>query len=276
VLFSSITGIWGSGYQGPYSAANAFLDALAEHRRGLGLAATSVAWGPWAGKAHAEHEHELARRGLGLMDAGTALAALDRALDHDETSIAVADMDWSRFAPAYAAARPRPLLDDIPEVQAALRPSSGAGAAAGDAPVTGELRRALLALEPGRRRRDLLVEHCRAEAGRVLKLDPARVDPATPLTSLGFDSVMGLELKKLLQSTLEVDLPSTLVWRYPTIDALVPFLAERMAIPLDAPAAPAVPPHPSVAPEPAIDLDRLTEAEVEALLLDRLQSIEGV
>ncbi|HET7505623.1 MAG TPA: SDR family NAD(P)-dependent oxidoreductase, partial [Kofleriaceae bacterium] len=275
VLFSSITGIWGSGYQGPYSAANAFLDALAEHRRGLGLAATSVAWGPWAGKAHAAHEHELARRGLGLMDAGTALAALERALDHDETAIAVADMDWSRFAPAYAAARPRPLLDDIPEVQCALRPADAAGDAAGDAPVTGELRRALLAVEPGRRRRDILVEHCRAEVGRVLKLDPARVDTTTPLTSMGFDSVMGLELKKLLQAALDVDLPSTLVWRYPTIDALIPFLAERMAIPLDAPTTSVAPPHPSVAPEPAIDLDGLTDAEVEALLLDRLQAIEG-
>ncbi|HEU4728307.1 MAG TPA: acyl carrier protein, partial [Kofleriaceae bacterium] len=189
-----------------------------------------------------------------------------------------ADMDWSRFAPAYAAARPRPLLDDIPEVQRALRPADATGAAAGDAPVTGELRRALLAVEPGRRRRDILVEHCRAAVGRVLKLDPARVDSATPLTSMGFDSVMGLELKKLLQAALDVDLPSTLVWRYPTIDALIPFLAERMAISLDAPAPtiPAVPPHPSVAPESAIDLDRLTDAEVEALLLDRLQAIEGV
>jgi hypothetical protein len=68
------------------------------------------------------------------------------------------------------------------------------------------------------------------------------------------------------------------VWRYPTIDALIPFLAERMAIPLDAPVAttPAVSPHRTVAPEPAIDLDGLTEVEVEALLLDQLQAIEGV
>ncbi|MEU4159274.1 type I polyketide synthase [Actinoplanes sp. NPDC026670] len=281
VLFSSITGVWGSGRQCAYSAANAYLDALAEHRRSLGLTATAMQWGPWAGRAHDEHEHELARRGLRLMPAGPALVALDRALGRDETTLVVADVDWSLFAPAYAAARPRPLLDDLPDAQQALQ--SGKPAPEGDSR-TGELRRALLAVEPGRRRRTVLVDRCRQEVGRVLRMDPARVNATAPFTSMGLDSLMALEVKKGLETAVEAALPATLAWRYPTIDALAPFLAERMGIPLDAPTAagPAVPPPTTGHGEPELDMDglsdddiaALSDGDVEALLLQRLELLE--
>jgi polyketide synthase 12 len=243
----------------------------------MGLAATSVAWGPWAGKAHEAHEHELVRRGLMLMDPEPALAALERTLHHDETHIAVADMEWARFAPAYAAARPRPLLRELPEAERAVQSLAGATAstAASGRTRTGELRQQLLAVEPGRRRRDVLVQHCRTEIGRVLKLDPSRVDATAPLASMGFDSLMSLELKKRLEAAADVDLPATLAWRFPTVDALVPFLAERMGIPLEASAGVATPSRGSTEHAKTVDLDRLSDADLEALLLEKIQRIEG-
>ncbi|MEK8170169.1 KR domain-containing protein [Streptomyces sp. M19] len=67
VLFSSVAGTWGSGWQSSYAAGNAYLDALAEQRRARGLAATSISWGPWGGSSMATadgNEQELTRRGL--------------------------------------------------------------------------------------------------------------------------------------------------------------------------------------------------------------------
>src|SRR5437763_4764251 len=68
VVFSSISATWGAGGQGAYAAANAYLDAFAERRRGRGLPATSVAWGPWAdgGMAEGEPEADLRRRGVAV------------------------------------------------------------------------------------------------------------------------------------------------------------------------------------------------------------------
>ncbi|MDG4752605.1 type I polyketide synthase [Micromonospora sp. WMMD718] len=275
VLFSSITAVWGSGYQSAYSAANAYLDALAEHRHARGLPALSVQWGPWAaGQAHDAHEDELARRGLRLMPVEPALAELDRSLGADRPTTVVADVDWSLFTPAYAIARPRPLLRELPEAQQALQPAESPPASAGER--RDDLRRALLAVEPGRRRRDVLLRRCREEVGHVLKQAPHRVDTTVPLAHMGFDSLLSLELRRRLEELVGATLPATLAWRYPTVDAFAPFLAEQMGIPLDAaPADDTVPPVPPAASEPVLDVEALSDSDVEALLLERLQSIEG-
>ena len=117
----------------------------------------------------------------------------------------------------------------------------------------------------------------------MLKLQPDRVDPSAPLASLGLDSLLGLELRKKLETAVETALPATLAWRYPTVDALAPFLAECMGITLDAvgsgPTDPAVPiaaPAPIEPTEPALDLEALSEGDVEALLLERLDVIAPV
>ncbi|MGK4008526.1 amino acid adenylation domain-containing protein [Sorangium sp. So ce1036] len=193
VLFSSAAGVWGSGHQGGYAAANAFLDALAEHRRALGLPATSIAWGAWAGGGMADGagQHQLSRRGVSAMAPRRAIAALQQALDQDEVTLTVADVDWARFAPAFAAARPRPLLGELPEAQRALEALSPA---TGAAALLAELR-ALPASERLRRLTSLVLAETAAVLGHP---DASRVDPRKGFTALGFDSLMAVELRTRL------------------------------------------------------------------------------
>ncbi|MEW9534741.1 SDR family NAD(P)-dependent oxidoreductase, partial [Microbispora sp. NPDC049125] len=221
VLFSSISGVWGSGSQGAYAAANAYLDALAENRRDRGLTATAVAWGPWGsgGMVDDAAEDQLRRRGLPSLSPDLAIAALAAALDRDETSVTVADVDWERFAPAFTAARPRPLIADLPEVarlaekaQEEVRPATTA------------LAEQLAGLSEAERRQ-VLVDLVRAEAAAVLgHPSPDAVNPDRAFRELGFDSLTAIELRNRLNPVTGLRLPGTLVFDYPTPAAVADHL----------------------------------------------------
>ncbi|WP_203935305.1 type I polyketide synthase [Virgisporangium ochraceum] len=218
VLFSSISGVWGSGGQAAYSAANAHLDALARQRRARGQRATAVSWGPWAGGGMAAaagvHEH-LVRRGLTPMDPDLAIAALQRALDGDETCVTVADVDWERFAPAFCLERARPLIGDLPEVRHALTVE----AVTAQAPRFGSPEEAF---------RSLLAT-VRAEAAAVLEHASADdVEPERAFRELGFDSLTAVELRNRLQAATGLRLPSTLVFDYPNASVLAAYLRDEL------------------------------------------------
>src|SRR5262249_6612491 len=125
VVFSSVAGVWGSGDHGAYAAANAHADAVAEHRRARGLAGTSIAWGIWSdqggGMGLEVVQEQLRWRGIPFMDPALGVGGMQQVRAREECSAAVADIDWERFAPVFTAARPRPLLTEVPEVAELLR-----------------------------------------------------------------------------------------------------------------------------------------------------------
>ncbi|MEV4483692.1 type I polyketide synthase [Micromonospora coxensis] len=217
VLFSSIAAVWGSGGQGAYAAGNAYLDAFAQWRRGRGLPATSVAWGPWteSGMFTDGAPEQLRRRGLRVMPPGVAMAGLRHALAAGDTCVTVADVDWATFHQLFTALRPSPLLADLPAVRALSAPAPAAAPQA-SAPAGRDLLAGLRAL-PGEERRAAVLEMVRVDAAKVLGHSSAdAIETDRGFLDLGFDSLTAVELRNLLTAATGHELPTTVVFDYPT------------------------------------------------------------
>lgn len=220
VSYGSIAGLWGSGQQLAYSAANAALEGLAHHRQASGLAGTCLHWGPWSGGGlvdlasdENQAEQELMRRGLLPMDPELAVEGLAAALTDEGASLGVVDVDWSLFARSFASMRVRPLLDGIAEAHRAMH----------EKVVDEELssqRNTILAL-PADKREAALLELVLQEVAAVLGLSASQaIDPDEPLNNLGLDSLMAVQLRDRFEHLTQTELSATLAFDYPTPLAL--------------------------------------------------------
>ncbi|WP_405716141.1 type I polyketide synthase [Streptomyces xanthophaeus] len=228
VLFSSIAGVLGNAGQANYAAANAYLDALAEQRRAAGLPATSVAWGSWADAGMAAGSEALAdrirRSGMAPMAPALALAALQQALGGGAACVTVADIDWDTLAPALTAARPSPLIGDLPEVRRRLAETAEKTGGA-----TSTLRERLRGLATAAEQERVLTDLLREEIARVLgHASVGTVDANRAFRELGFDSLTAVELRNRLTAVTGVRLPATLLFDHPTVAAVAAHLRAEL------------------------------------------------
>ncbi|WP_206791055.1 type I polyketide synthase [Amycolatopsis sp. MtRt-6] len=224
VVFSSIAGIWGGGGQGPAGAANAVLDALVEWRRARGLKATSIAWGALDEIGIGMDEAALAqlrRRGVLPMAPQLAVTAMVQAVAGNEKAVAVADMDWGAFIPAFTSVRPSPLFADLPEAKAILQASQDDGE---DGDTASSLADSLREVPDAEQNR-ILLKLVRGHASTVLGHSGAEgIGPRQAFQEVGFDSLAAVNLRNSLHAATGLRLPATLIFDYPTPEALVGYL----------------------------------------------------
>jgi myxalamid-type polyketide synthase MxaE and MxaD len=235
VLFSSSSSVLGSPLLAHYAAANAFLDALAQHRRALGRPALSVQWGAW-GEVGMVTQHAgrgpATLRGTGLIAPAEGLRTLERLLGQAAPVALAATIDWAEWRRLHPAAASAPLLEEL--VGGAQRPTETSA----DARLIAQL-----AAAPPDERGELLGAELTRELSTVLGFAP---EPRQKLFDAGLDSLMALELKNRLERRLGLALPATTLFEHPTAQSLAVHLAALLG-PRETPPAP---PPPLAAPEP--------------------------
>jgi acyl transferase domain-containing protein/acyl carrier protein len=233
VLFSSMASMIGSPGQSNYAAANAFLDALAEHRRARQLPATSINWGPWAEVGMAARDGvaaRLAATGMTAIEPELGLEILGRAIESGRARLGVLPVEpaaWQRFAPNGEAP---------PYLAPMIRAASGAARSAAPNAIASALDRSALLAAPTSDWQPILENQLRDQAARVLKMAPASLDVEQSLSHLGIDSLMAIELKNRIEADLGIAIPMVKFLEGPSVRDLSAFLAEQL-IPVLAPKA---------------------------------------
>ncbi|MET0135977.1 MAG: type I polyketide synthase [Kibdelosporangium sp.] len=247
VLYSSAGGMVLAAGQANYAAANVFLDALAEHRRRVGLPAMSLAWGRWQDLELPEADlRRMNRMGLPELSFMDGLALLDRAMTTDSAVLVPMRVDL----PAL-----RARTDDVPTLLRGLARVKTASRATVDFTGMSEAERGRAVLE-------LVRTHVAAVLGHDMT---ASIEPGRGFTELGLDSLAAVELRNRLRSATGLRLPATLMYDYPNCLALKAFLMSELE-----PAAPVMELDDGAirAKLASISLDRIRDAGVLEMLLD--------
>ncbi len=271
VMFSGAASTLGLPGQINYTAANMFMDVFAHARREQGLPALTINWGAWDNlgmTANMNGQVWWTRHGMGHIQPEQGLPLLGQLLAQDAAQVVVMPFNWASLN-----------LDALGRRAFFTEVVRGAAASAASAPASAppDLLKRWEETAPARRR-NLLLNFIHDEVMRILGLRSAQmIDPHQPLHELGLDSLMAVEMRNLLCTALDYTLPATLLFDYPTSEALTTYLMTHVPALASSQAATG---RPDSAPEDRQrdkiedDLQTLSDEEAEALLLAELDNMK--
>ncbi|EKG18983.1 Beta-ketoacyl synthase [Macrophomina phaseolina MS6] len=223
VLFSSCGQLFGFPGQSSYASGNAFLDALAAHRRQQGDNAVAFQWTSWRGLGMAASTDfinaELESKGITDITVEEGFRAWEHLAKYDiDHGVVLRSLAFDEGEQL-----PVPILEDIAvrrigSASAAASQPSEESAAGGTMPSGGPELKAWL----DNKIREII-------AGVLMLSGADEVDGRAAIADLGVDSVMTVTLRRNLQSALKVKVPPTLTWSHPTANHLVGWFAEKLA-----------------------------------------------
>jgi acyl transferase domain-containing protein/acyl carrier protein len=259
VMYSSVSSIFGNPAQGNYAAANSFLDALAFHRRALGLPALTMNWGVLGGEGYVARNERvaefLARQGTTELSPGEVMSLMETSLTAGSTQVMAIRVDWAKWRQFFRGMQENPLLQRI--FASVEGQESGGGKS--------DWRQKIESAAPGELE-GIIGLAVRDAVGSVLRVKPETLRDDQPLTDLGLDSLMGVEIENSIEAAIGVALPPTSLMRARTIGQIVTLIAEHMGAKSSsgAPAAPMPAAQPVSTDE--VDLDALSDEDIDKLL----------
>ncbi len=214
------------------------------------------------------NQHRLTALGMDTIALKQGLQVLGQLFQHTDAQVGVVPVKWSQFMQQFTDDTAPPLLAELAREAGSL--------VLAEQPSVQQLEfLKRLSKVPPRDRQELLLAHVRDQVTKVLGLGSSHsLEPHQGFFDIGMDSLTSVELRNRLQTTLGRSLPSTLIFDYPTLNALAGYLASEMfsvESVTDSHTAPQKNNHEQIIT--SAELEQLSDEDAEALLLRELESL---
>ncbi|NEO56677.1 MAG: alpha/beta fold hydrolase [Okeania sp. SIO3B5] len=221
VCFSSTASLLGSPGQGNYAAANAFMDALAYYRRGIGLPGLSINWGAWsesgmATRVASQYQNRMETAGISSISPGRGMQVLEQLVQSkSKAQVGVLPADWSVLAKQWGLANPSSLLLELLQQETTSKQT--------DEQILDKWKAA-----PTTERQEILKTYIQSLVAKSMGIKSSKIPADANLIELGMDSLMTMEVVNQLSRDLNFIIYPREFYERPKINSLTQYLSAEL------------------------------------------------